>query len=231
MNILILLAALSICWISVEAKTSKKSPERALRQLKKAKSAKALDYHSITIEEIKASKKNSSGKGGKNKNWKGVGYGNEPANPLGKGRSSKSSKSNKSSKCSGKGKGYNCNTVTPTVSSYPTSKPSISLSPSIAPTTSIAPTSFPTIEFDLQVCRSFSQIWYVHRFAWLMIIISYLICNDCNTTGLGICQKLAFPEVTLRVVNVDMPRRRLKVAISTVKLTSVPQTVLFVTFV
>jgi hypothetical protein len=157
----------SIFWIPSESKSTKKSPERRVsRRLKKTKSAKALDYHSITIEEIKASEKIGSGKGGKNKNWKGDGYGNEPPNPLGKGNSSKSNKS--SLKCnsgSGKGKGgyIDCNTASPTVTSAPSSKPSVSLSPSIAPTTSSAPTSFPTIEFDLQVCRSFSQIWYVNR--------------------------------------------------------------------
>jgi hypothetical protein len=161
MSVFNFLVILSFILISSQAKISKRSPHRRVERYLKNKSAKALDYHSITIEEIKASKKQGSGKGGKNKNWKGDGYGKEPPNPLGKGKSPKSSKSSKCKSDSGKSKGgnINCDTASPTVTSTPSSKPSESLSPSIAPTTSSAPTSFPTLEFDFQVCRTFSQIW------------------------------------------------------------------------
>ena len=69
MSVFNFLVILSFILISSQAKNSKRSPHRRVERYLKNKSAKALDYHSITIEEIKASKKQGSGKGGKNKNW------------------------------------------------------------------------------------------------------------------------------------------------------------------
>lgn len=147
------------CFIASEAVLPGKSLEKRVSRNLRKKSAKSLDFNSLTIEEIKASKKGSSGKGGK-KNWKGDGYGDEPPNPLGKG---KSSKSNKSSKCDGKSKGKgkesDCGTTVPTSTVAPSFMPSISSKPTPSPTLSSAPSGFPTIEFDLQVCQSYSRRW------------------------------------------------------------------------